>query len=66
VVPAGGHHPGDRRLALLTTIGAHTSLGLISIYIFVFEPAWASSMQVLTLVVQNSVPMAQLGVATSS
>jgi EmrB/QacA subfamily drug resistance transporter len=53
-------------LAMLTTIGAHTSLGLISIYIFVFGSGLGLFMQVLTLVVQNAVPMAQLGVATSS
>jgi EmrB/QacA subfamily drug resistance transporter len=53
-------------LVLLTQIGAHTSLGVISLYILVFGAGLGLFMQVLTLVVQNAVPMHQLGVATSS
>jgi EmrB/QacA subfamily drug resistance transporter len=53
-------------LALLTQLGAHTSLGVISVYIFVFGAGLGLFMQVLTLVVQNAVPMSQMGVATSS
>jgi EmrB/QacA subfamily drug resistance transporter len=53
-------------LVLLTGIGAHTSLAVISVYILVFGAGLGLFMQVLTLVVQNAVPMAQMGVATSS
>ncbi|MGI8679152.1 MAG: MDR family MFS transporter [Jatrophihabitans sp.] len=53
-------------LALLTQIGAHTSLVVLSLYIFVFGAGLGLFMQVLTLVVQNAVPMAQMGVATSA
>jgi EmrB/QacA subfamily drug resistance transporter len=53
-------------LILLTQIGAHTSLALVGGYLFVFGAGLGLFIQVLTLVVQNSVPMAQMGVATSS
>jgi EmrB/QacA subfamily drug resistance transporter len=53
-------------LVLLTHIGAHTSLVVVGADILVFGAGLGLFMQVLTLVVQNSVPMAQMGVATSS
>jgi MFS family permease len=53
-------------LVLLTRLGAHTSLLLVSLYILVFGLGLGLFMQVLTLVVQNAVPVKQLGVATSS
>jgi EmrB/QacA subfamily drug resistance transporter len=53
-------------LALLTRLGAHTSLVLVSVDILVFGAGLGLFMQVLTLVVQNAVPMRQMGVATSS
>ncbi len=53
-------------LVLLTRLGAHTSLGLVSLYILVFGLGLGLFMQVLTLVVQNAVPMKQMGVGTSS
>jgi EmrB/QacA subfamily drug resistance transporter len=53
-------------LILLTHLGAHTSLALIGLYILVFGSGLGLFMQVLTLVVQNAVPMSQMGVATSS
>ncbi len=53
-------------LALLTRLGAHTPLALVSLYILVFGLGLGLFMQVLTVVVQNAVPMKQLGVATSS
>jgi EmrB/QacA subfamily drug resistance transporter len=53
-------------LVLLAGLGAHTSLWLVSLYILVFGLGLGLFMQVLTLVVQNAVPMRQLGVATSS
>jgi EmrB/QacA subfamily drug resistance transporter len=53
-------------LWLLTHIGAHTSLAIVGLYILVFGAGLGLFMQVLTLVVQNAVPMKQMGVATSS
>ena len=53
-------------LALLTRIGAHTSLAVVGVYILIFGAGLGLFMQVLTLVVQNAVPMRQMGVATSS
>ena len=48
-------------LALLTQLGAHTSLAVVSLDIFVFGAGLGLFMQVLTLVVQNAVPMAPDG-----
>ncbi len=53
-------------LVLLTRVGAHTSLVTISAFILVFGAGLGLFMQVLTLVVQNAVPMTMMGVATSS
>jgi EmrB/QacA subfamily drug resistance transporter len=53
-------------LILLTRIGAHTSLTVIGFDVLVFGAGLGLFMQVLTLVVQNSVPMSQMGVATSA
>ena len=53
-------------LILLSHLGAHTSLALVGLYILVFGAGLGLFIQVLTLVVQNSVPMRQMGVATSS
>ena len=53
-------------LWLLTHVGAHTSLAVVGLYILVFGAGLGLFMQVLTLVVQNAVPMTQMGVATSS
>ena len=53
-------------LLLLTRLGAHTSLLVVSLDILVFGLGLGLFMQVLTLVVQNAVPMKQMGVATSS
>jgi MFS family permease len=53
-------------LTLLTRIGAHTSLAVVGVYILVFGAGLGLFMQVLTLVVQNAVPMTQMGVATSA
>jgi EmrB/QacA subfamily drug resistance transporter len=53
-------------LALLTRLGAHTSLAVVGVDILVFGAGLGLFMQVLTLVVQNAVPMRQMGVATSS
>jgi EmrB/QacA subfamily drug resistance transporter len=53
-------------LILLSHLGAHTSLALVGLYILVFGAGLGLFIQVLTLVVQNAVPMRQMGVATSS
>ena len=53
-------------LALLTQIGAHTSLAVIGIDVLVFGAGLGLFMQVLTLIVQNAVPMKQMGVGTSA
>jgi EmrB/QacA subfamily drug resistance transporter len=53
-------------LFLLTHIGAHTSLAVIGFYILVFGAGLGLFMQVLTLIVQNAVPMRQMGVGTSA
>ena len=53
-------------LWLLTHIGAHTSLAIVGLYILVFGAGLGLFMQVLTLVVQNAVPMKMMGVGTSS
>jgi EmrB/QacA subfamily drug resistance transporter len=53
-------------LLLLSRLGAHTSLLVVSLDILVFGLGLGLFIQVLTLVVQNAVPMKQLGVATSS
>jgi EmrB/QacA subfamily drug resistance transporter len=53
-------------LILLTHLGAHTSLVVVGLDILVFGSGLGLFIQVLTLVVQNAVPMRQMGVATSS
>lgn len=53
-------------LALLTRIGAHTSLVTVGLDILIFGAGLGLFMQVLTLVVQNAVPMREMGVATSA
>jgi EmrB/QacA subfamily drug resistance transporter len=53
-------------MALLSRIGAHTSLLVVGLDILVFGAGLGLFIQVLTLVVQNAVPMTELGVATSS
>jgi EmrB/QacA subfamily drug resistance transporter len=53
-------------LALLSRLGAHTSLLVVSLDILVFGLGLGLFMQVLVLVVQNAVPMKEMGVATSS
>jgi EmrB/QacA subfamily drug resistance transporter len=53
-------------LFLLTHLGAHTSLVKFGFYEFVFGAGLGLFMQVLTLLVQNAVPMNMMGVGTSS
>ena len=53
-------------LALLSLVGAHTTYGAISVYMFITGLGVGLVMQVLVVAVQNSVPHSQLGVATST
>jgi EmrB/QacA subfamily drug resistance transporter len=53
-------------LILLARLGAHTSLAIVGVDILIFGAGLGLFIQVLTLVVQNAVPMRQMGVATSS
>ena len=52
-------------LYLMSTMTAGTSTWLESLYMFVLGAGIGLSMQVLTIVVQNTVPYADLGTATS-
>ncbi|MEU4421472.1 MDR family MFS transporter [Actinoplanes sp. NPDC024001] len=52
-------------LYLMSTMDAGTSTWLESLYMFVLGAGIGLSMQVLTIVVQNTVPYADLGTATS-
>ena len=53
-------------LGLLSHVGAHTSLTVIGLYVFVFGAGLGLFMQVLVIAVQNSVERRDLGVGTSS
>jgi EmrB/QacA subfamily drug resistance transporter len=53
-------------LALLSRLGAHTSLVVVGLDVLVFGLGLGLFMQVLVLVVQNAVPMKEMGVGTSS
>ncbi len=52
-------------LVLLSRMDASTPLGLSSLYLFVLGLGIGLSMQILTIIVQASVPYSELGVATS-
>ncbi|GGK69861.1 MDR family MFS transporter [Nocardia camponoti] len=52
-------------LALMSTMGHDTSIWLESLYMFILGAGLGLSMQVLTIVVQNTVPYSDLGTATS-
>ncbi|MFE6926235.1 MDR family MFS transporter [Nocardia sp. NPDC057663] len=52
-------------LALMSTMGRETSVWLESLYMLILGAGLGLSMQVLTIVVQNTVPYADLGTATS-
>jgi EmrB/QacA subfamily drug resistance transporter len=53
-------------LALLSRLGPHTSFALAAVYMVVVGLGIGLVMQVLVVAVQNSVPFAQLGTATST
>ncbi len=52
-------------LGLMSTMGRSTSVWLESLYMLILGAGLGLSMQVLTIVVQNTVPYADLGTATS-
>ncbi|GAA2146505.1 MDR family MFS transporter [Glycomyces algeriensis] len=52
-------------LYLMSTMGTDTSIWLESLYMLVFGSGLGLAMQVLTIAVQNTVPYAQMGAATS-
>ncbi len=52
-------------LGLMSTMGRGTSIWLESLYMLILGLGIGLAMQVLTIVVQNTVPYAQLGTATS-
>ncbi|GAA1060056.1 MDR family MFS transporter [Agromyces bracchium] len=53
-------------MVALTTLTADTAIWLICVYLFVFGAGLGLIMQVVVLVVQNAVPAAQIGTATST
>jgi EmrB/QacA subfamily drug resistance transporter len=53
-------------MGALTTLTADTPVWLICVYLFVFGAGLGLIMQVVVLVVQNAVPAAQIGTATST
>ncbi|HEY8588841.1 MAG TPA: MDR family MFS transporter [Naasia sp.] len=53
-------------MGAMTTLTADTPIWLICVYLFVFGAGLGLIMQVVVLVVQNAVPAAQIGTATST
>ncbi|MCI2422521.1 MFS transporter [Saccharopolyspora sp. K220] len=53
-------------MVLMTTLAADTPIWLICVYLFVFGAGLGLIMQVVVLVVQNAVPAAMIGTATST
>ena len=53
-------------MVALTTLTAETPIWLICVFLFVFGAGLGLIMQVVVLVVQNAVPPAQIGTATST
>ncbi|BBH67248.1 MFS transporter [Actinoplanes sp. OR16] len=65
VFPIAGGAVMTLGLYLMSTMGTTTSTWLESLYMFILGAGIGLSMQVLTIVVQNTVPYADLGTATS-
>ncbi|KUL23803.1 MDR family MFS transporter [Actinoplanes awajinensis] len=65
VFPIAGTAVMSLGLWLMSTMGPDTGAALMSLYMFVLGMGIGLSMQVLTIVVQNTVPYADLGTATS-
>lgn len=53
-------------MVAMTTLAATTPIWLICVYLFVFGAGLGLIMQVVVLVVQNAVPAAEIGTATST
>jgi len=53
-------------MVLMTTLTADTPIWLICVFLFIFGAGLGLIMQVVVLVVQNAVPAAQIGTATST
>jgi len=53
-------------MVCMTTLAASTPIWLICVYLFIFGAGLGLIMQVVVLVVQNAVPAAQIGTATST
>lgn len=53
-------------MVAMTTLAASTPIWLICVYLFVFGAGLGLIMQVVVLVVQNAVPAAEIGTATSA
>lgn len=53
-------------MAAMTTLAASTPIWLICVYLFFFGAGLGLIMQVVVLVVQNAVPAAEIGTATSA
>jgi EmrB/QacA subfamily drug resistance transporter len=53
-------------MAAMTTLTASTPIWLICVYLFIFGAGLGLIMQVVVLVVQNAVPAADIGTATST
>lgn len=53
-------------MVAMTTLAADTPIWLICVYLFVFGAGLGLIMQIVVLVVQNSVPASQIGTATST
>jgi EmrB/QacA subfamily drug resistance transporter len=53
-------------MACMTTLAAETPVWLICVYLFIFGAGLGLIMQVVVLVVQNAVPAAEIGTATST
>lgn len=53
-------------MGLMTTLTADTPIWLICVFLFVFGAGLGLIMQVVVLVVQNAVPAAEIGTATST
>ncbi|MDO7882739.1 MDR family MFS transporter [Salinibacterium soli] len=53
-------------MVAMTTLAADTPIWLICVYLFVFGAGLGLIMQVVVLVVQNAVPVSEIGTATST
>jgi len=66
IYPIAGAAVTGLAMVCMTTLAASTPIWLICVYLFIFGAGLGLIMQVVVLVVQNAVPSAQLGTATST